>query len=526
MLQAAVYPLALLWQLPLTDNPYYQNPQIFEWIVAAIRETLRRQHSNGSFDAFSPYEQDMGTTLGVIHGLAEAFRLTSPSLSRVLVGLFLESLERACSFASPRAENHAFVSNHRALFAVAFLDAYDLLGEQKYLIAAEKTIDSILANQSPDGWYQEYEGADPGYESLGIFHLATYWKRTRSARVLASLRRSIDFYGYCVHPDGSIGGVYGSRHTRLYFPGGFEILANEIPLAEAVAQFMSSQLYRNNVVTPATSDSENLPPLLYTYLEAGISAEEASSNETSSPPCLTLSGTRTFSDSGITVTGTPQYYAVIHAGRGGICCIFDRRTTKLVYQDSGYLVRSGDKLWTSQLAGLGRWEQTGPEGEIACRTRLARVIHELNTPARFILLRMLNLTLFRNPSLGNRIRRFIVRRMITTKQPGPIQLQRSITLRTDEIIFNDRLDLDAPMPVQEVLLPRSFSAIHMGSSKYFHPSELEATLQASLENFTTALSSTRTAERGYRLFFPAASGPILFQKDLGEGREAEWRMMA
>ena len=83
-------------------------------------------------------------------------------------------------------------------------------------------------------WPLEYDGFDPGYETLGIQYLARYWEKTRDARVLASLRRAVAFFAHAVHPDGSVGGAYGSRHTRLYFPAGFEILAGEIPEAASV----------------------------------------------------------------------------------------------------------------------------------------------------------------------------------------------------------------------------------------------------------------------------------------------------
>src|SRR5690606_25490846 len=191
-----------------------------------------------------PNEQNPGPTLGVAHALAETARLVADDIAPARRTRLLDAIGRACDFALTREEDHGFVSNHWALFAVTFQTARELLGDARYGRRAEAMIDRIIEQQSPDGWYREYDGPDPGYESLGIFHLAVHWNRTRSQRVLDSLRRSVDAYAHFVHPDGSIGGVYGSRHTSLYFPGGFELLAAEVPMAAAVARFMAARLDR------------------------------------------------------------------------------------------------------------------------------------------------------------------------------------------------------------------------------------------------------------------------------------------
>jgi hypothetical protein len=499
MLQASLYPLALVWRVPFPKNPYYRSPRLLEWIADAIERTLHRQHTNGSFDAVSPNEQDAGPTLGVIHGLAEAFRLIRDELSEELRGCFCRSLRKACDFALTRSETHAFVSNHWAWFAVAFLDAHEMLGDEKYLRRAEELLDEVLRNQSPEGWYLEYEGADPGYESFGIFHLAVYWRRTGSPRLLDSLRRCVDFYAYCVHPDGSVGGVYGSRHTGLYFPAGFEILSEQIPMAAAVSRYMRQRLIRQNVLTPESSDAQNLAPAVYTWLEACLAPRRADI-DLPGLPCETLDGVKQFSFSGIIVGSSARYFAVLNARKGGVCRVFDKERETLAYEDAGYLVRAGGRTYTSQIIGFGRLDSSR-QGKVSVSATLAEALQKLPTPATFIILRLLNLTLFRNSRLGNLVRRVIVKRLILAKRPGPLRLQRTVEFDTDRIVFRDSLELTRSLTVKKVELPRSFTGIHMGSAKYFFLSDLRVTPSPSTGTMAGDLNRHRRSNCEFTLRF-------------------------
>jgi hypothetical protein len=485
-LHAAAYALALLWKHPFADNPYFGSPRLLEWIEASIDFRLRQQHANGAFDSFTPNEQDGGATLWAVHGILEACRVLGDSLNPELRARVVQMTARAVAFTSAYEENHGFVSNHRALYALALLDAHELLGDDGCLRRAETWIDSIIARQSPDGWYFEYEGPDPGYESLGIFHLALYWRRTHSRRLLESLGNAVEFFSWCVHPDGSAGGSYGSRHTALYFPGGFEILASELPVAGAVARFLRERIASGNVVTPAISDIENLPPLLFSYLEAALAAD--TTEAVPSLPCEAFTGTREFPASGIAVHATHAYYFIWNAAKGGVCRCFDKTTGTVCYEDAGYLVRAGGRNWTSQIAGMGKGS-----GWVA-NAGFAEYRQEQISPFRFLVLRILNLTLFRSPALGDRVRRVIVKRLILTKRPGALALCRRAEFGPDWIRLHDRLSLSGPMSVESVELPRSLLPIHMGSARYFHPSELKPLPPAATGQAAAQLNRGQAAE--------------------------------
>jgi hypothetical protein len=457
----------------------------------------------------------------MVYILTEVLRVLRPDLPAHIHADIRGVVQRACRFASRSTEDYAFIANHQALFALAFLNANELLGDAAYRQRAEEIIQKIISKQSPDGWYLEYEGPDPGYESLGIFYLATYWKRTGSKQVLESLRRSVEFYAHCVHPDGSVGGNYGSRHTSLYFPAGFEILASEISLASAISEFMQGLLTMQNVVTPAGADVQNLPSLAYTYLEACLITRTEHNGKLPLLPCQRLQGLQHFPDSDVTIAATSYYYAVLNLSTGGVCRVFDKHTSKVFYEDAGYLVLSGNRLWSSQLVGIGHRLNSNRPNHVACTTILAEVRQELPSPAKFLLLRLLNLTLFRNLAVGACLRRLIVRRLITTKRIGPLQFNRSVSFQRDSIHFRDTLRATRNLQVKEVALPRLFTAVHMGSAKYFHSSELETMAKVPVDHMASKLQKAGVATFEFTLRFSRSSGPEFVFLSNNEGGEIQ-----
>jgi hypothetical protein len=473
MAQIATYPLALLWRYPFPGNPYFRNAQLLSWIHGAVDYVCRQQRRNGSFDSVGPFTQDHGNSLFMTYLITEVHGLLGTSLDSGLERTVVRAARAACNFALRSSEDYAFISNHQALYALALHNAAQLVGEPRFLSRATLNIETIIRKQSDEGWYEEYGGPDPGYESLGIFYLATYWQRTQDPRLLESLRRSIEFFSHCVHPDGSVGGVYGSRHTSLYMPCGFELLASEVPAAAAVASFLRQRLARGNVLTPANCDPQNLGVLLYTYLE-GCFAPRAIESP-SRLPCESLQGMRRFSQSGLVVVGSTSYFAVANTSKGGVCRVFDKQHERIAYEDAGYVARLGGRRYTSQLAGLSRGHDSGDSTEVVSEGQFGEVRQELPTVPKWIVLRLLNLTLFRSLSSGAWVRRQILKRLILARRRGPLRFTRAIVFGTDEIRVRDHVTLAPGARVETIELARSFTGIHMGSAKYFHASELEST---------------------------------------------------
>lgn len=472
MLQTGLLPLAWLFGRQAEDNPYAGNEQLREWIAGGLECLLARQHGNGAFDTVGPYTQDHGVTLAMAYTVGSLLPAMDGALPSPLRDRALESVARACRFAVQSEEDYAFISNHQALFALAWQRAGRLLGDVALVARGEATVGAILGHQSADGWYREYGGPDPGYESLGILYLALYRQAQPDPALDASLTRALAFHAHCVHPDGSVGGGYGSRHTSLWYPGGFELLAGDFPMARSTARFLRERLALGNIVTPATVDPHNLPSLLSGYLVAADASLPAVEEACPALPCQGEAPLRLFNDSGLAVAATPHYFAVTNLSKGGVLAVFDRERARLLHEDAGYVLQASGADWTSALLGAGhRFVRTGDDG-VEVSATFGRARREVLTPLKFLLLRILNLTVFRSRRLGALVRRMIIARLVTGRIEGPFRLRRRIVFTPEQVVVDDEIVADVREGVTSVVRPRSFTAVHMGSARYFHPREL------------------------------------------------------
>jgi len=507
MWQASMMPLATLFRTPHPSNPFGGQPRLAEWLAAAMSHTLDRQHRNGAFDSVAPFSQDHGVTLAMVLSLCTTAELLGEALPAPLRARTLEGVARACRFAEASSEDYAFISNHQALFALAWQRAARATGEARLLGHADAVIAQILAHQSPDGWFVEYGGPDPGYESFGLTYLAQAEAERPNPTLREAIGRSVAFLAHAVHPDGSIGGGYGSRNTAQYAPGGLEILAPRLPLAAAIADFVGGRLADGNVVTPARCDDDNLPLLTWSYAVAASHARPRTTAVTPLP-CERVDLTRFFEDSRVIVASTQHYYAVANLAKGGVVRVFDRARGSLSYEDGGYLLGASGREWSSQLPGEAPSVASDSAGSWTVAARLGAVKRTRLTPAKFLLLRCLNLTVFRSVRLGAIVRRMIIAKLITGREPGRWTLRRTIVLAADRVILRDEVVPAGATRVAWVSLERDLLPRHMGSAKYFHAHELATGSLPALDGWAEALSAGRPASLAQEIEFGERGGPF------------------
>lgn len=164
---------------------------------------------------------------------------------------------------------------------------------------------------------------------------------------------------------------------------------------------------------------------------------------------------------------------------GGSVVLYDRDKEgawRLSFEDAGYLLdlpRRG--RWLVRRAGAGRLIEVS-DNRIVIAVEFHRSLHDDMTPARMVLLRILNLTLLRFQVIGDLFRKLIVRRLISGFSTLPLRLKREIDLAGARIVITDRIEAD-PEIVREIRAARLFrcrrmTGNHMASSRYFQLQEL------------------------------------------------------
>ena len=468
--QEGVCTLAYLWTTPLADNPFYQAPHVRHWLQAGLRFWQRLQYRNGSFDEAYPFEHSLAATAftSFYIGLAVWRIRESWPEHRAVV----PALARAGDWLCRNDERHGVLSNHLAAAAAALYGIFRLTGEARFERRCWHFVQRIYDHQSAEGWYEEYGGADPGYQTHGTFYLAWLWHHTRDAMLQASLERSVVFLKHFIHPNGTLGGEYGSRNTEFYFPAGFEILAAAIPDAARIAHFMRPWVTAHTMAGLWTMDLYNMFPMLNNYLLATDYAAPSSAAPEAALPCHTC-GEWCFADAGLLVQSTPTLYMVVSLAKGGVLKVYDKRRGALAVSDCGYWARlgTGSIVSSQMLHRQPHWQRV--DDTLTIETHFVPLNQRLPTSWLFLLFRLFSLTCGRVPQFAAWLKDRLVHILVRPRPAVPLRLRRQVHLHTDTVTLTDEITITGTVRVAALKHGHKFAAIHMGSSRYFQAQELE-----------------------------------------------------
>lgn len=490
--QRHVYPLAMLAQDPASR--LYKRADVLDAIQSGLRFAISIQHRNGSFDQAFPFEQSWGATAFLLQPLLAAFELVRADLGGDAAHIAMR-LSASAEFLRNRRERHGTITNHLAGGAHALYEAARVLKDARARDAADALVADIVASQSPEGWFPEYGGADPGYQTLCLHYLAEILRVAPEPALAAAIGRGLEFVQWFVHPNGTLGGVYGSRRTRVAYPGGFALLAGDFPIAAAIAAALASAAADEAGVTVQTVDAGNLAPLL-TSLVRSLTAPPGN-GAAAVLPRDRESASVDFADAGLHVRSTPRYYAIVGSGNGGTLTAFDRSTGARLTEDGGYTGLLDDgRVVTSQVTAKHLVTAT-PES-VTVEAVFAEMPRRVPTPAQFLILRILNLTVMRSLAIGNAIKRALVARLIAPQARVPISVDRQFTFG-DRIDVRDRFRNDTGLAIRRMRGGVPLCSVHMASAGYYEGASLSMPADTPVEIDAAVLTRARTLERSARL---------------------------
>lgn len=462
--QRNAYPLA--WLLAHPDPRFEGKADILtEAVQAALRYSSRIQHRDGSFDQAFPHEHSFGATAFLLHSLLESFRAVRESSSAEFLGTLENCLRRAADFLCRHGEQHGRITNHIAGAALSLRTAANTFDDPRYRKRSDELIEQMMASQSAEGWFPEYGGSDPGYQTLCLYYLAKIYHLQPDSQLKTRLERAVEFLSWFAHPDGTFGGEYGSRRTAIFYPGGLALLAREIPMAGSLFRFMMDSIAEGRTVTLNDVDTANIAPVLENYLTV-LDVGAIDQTEGNPPlPCQTDAAKRDFPEAGIYVRGTARYYALFGASNGGVLKVFDRREKKAIWNDCGYVGQtSAGEYITTQVTDLDRPCRL-TKNDISLETAFYSLPRSSPTPGSFVLLRLMNLTVMRSIRLGNYIKKLLVSLLMTAKRASPLKLTRTVEFGVETIHVTDRIT--GRIQLRWLECGRPFVAIHMASARYF-----------------------------------------------------------
>ena len=88
---------------------------------------------------------------------------------------------------------------------------------------------------------------------------------------------------------------------------------------------------------------------------------------------------------------------------------------------------------------------------------------QIPSPTKFLFLRLLNLTFMKNISIGNLIKKLLVKMLIINRKKIPLKLKRELIFKNNEIKIIDIITKNNGYNIIKLSFGSPFNSIHMAS---------------------------------------------------------------
>lgn len=456
----------------MPSNPYYQNSKILDWSLAAMDYWTQIQHRDGSFDEFYPNERGWaGPTGFLVYVMCDSIRQLGDAIPADLRERLLKTIHRAGLFLSGTDES-GVLANHHAMAILPMYEAYLLVNDERIKKAFDLKLNEFFSYCHEEGWCLEYDGADPGYLSATISFMSKLRKHYEDERFLPFLKRWVEFSSYFVYPNGHYSGTAGSRQTLHFYPHGYELLVNEIPLAASIADRMLEGLRDGALVPPEIQNERymvyRIPELMLSYIDYGERPVEK-------PPLpyQRENERKWFPGAKIFAQQKHGGYTVINAAKGGVVKHFSVSQQKLFVNNCGVIgqLESG-AVFTSQWIDENHLIQLD-DNMLAIKGRCHKAPTKIFTPWKFILFRVVMLLTGWNAWTAYHLKGLIRKILMLGAKPSPVRFERLIKMDERNLSIRTTVQLEPGAKLKGLQVGDEFPARYVPQSRYFQPQELD-----------------------------------------------------
>jgi hypothetical protein len=471
-MQQCVLALAVLHESPFPGNGLAGQRAVLDWIQAAVAFWARTRNGDGSVNEWYAHERSFCATAFTAYAMSETLLLLGTAAEASWQRDMCTRLEDTTAWLM--AQRNLLVANQMAASLVAINNMYRLTHSATYTAAYATRKAELLAMQHAEGWFTEYEGADLGYSLLTVDLLAHLWHTTHDQDIAAALERLLAFLGYFVHPDGTVGGEYGSRATTHCFPYGLELLAAAgWPQARWMLVHIRQAIEQGRVPSPLTVDDTYAA---YFYLNSFCQAACAS-QPLCAPEHAETMRNRFFPGAGLLVRENAAYYAVVSTRLAGVWRAYDH--THGLAGDSGYVAVTvrGQRLSSQRLESDTACTVQGveaPRCTLEIETRFGTVDTSLPLVKHIVAFKLFTRWLLRLPWLALLFSRLLKQRKILGVQAAGLHLRRVFRFDTQSLRVEDTLRLVPPLTLQSLHKTCAGTVVHSPSSQMYSVAALHS----------------------------------------------------
>ncbi len=473
--QYAILPLALVYQEPFFDNPYYRHPKVANWLMAAMSYVARIQHGDGSFDEFYPNERGWaGPTGFLLHAMVQGWKAVFPLLGVREKERISTCMLRAARFLASNDEI-GVLANHHAMALLPIAQTMELFQADHLEGLYEERKKVFLETCHDEGWCLEYDGVDPGYLSATVTFLARLNQARPDPVLMDVAKKAAEFTKYFVYPDGHYGGTLGSRETFHFYSHGYELLGKENPMALAQADFMLRSFGKQRSVIPGLQSDRYFVYRIPEFLFSAMDAAPRPDNLPLLPWQTPGPGQFLFQESGIWGGRRGNYYAIANLARGGVFKCFrlqDGGGVPLASDCSMSGVFEDGSVFTTAWCDPERtFSAQGVEATVRARGLLLHT--QTFDPLKMSVFRAGMAALGWHQKSAYHLKGLIRKILMLRSTTVPVQLHRTLKLSPEGLIVNDRVIVPKGTQLTRLILGEELPVRYVPQSRYFQPMELE-----------------------------------------------------
>jgi len=460
MNQEFVLPLALAYKYNMPHNRYRGAERLRELAMAGIEYARVSSYPNGTTDDYFPFERAMGALVFSLYAMTESCLELDDCPDR-----FLDFFAKRGDWLLKHNETGK-LANHQAFAALALYNVYLLTKDEKYRRGSDRFRDLTMSWRNPEGWFQEYEGADQGYHSCTIAFFAKLWQKSGDESLFKPLVEAAEFAHWFMHPDGSYAGEYGSRNTYHFYPHGFEVLA---PFSRHAAEIADSFLHRAAPMRKRYFNDDDRMAAHYVYDWMHAWRDHWDGDRPGPVELPNGVETRWFPNAKVFVIRTPAYHAVVNASKGGAWKAVSRDGA--FAGDTGVIGEMDDKtVVVTHLVAKNKVkvDQDARELDIAGVFQHRKQL--LPTPFKQVLFRLFLLTAGRFNA--NFVRSALQKVLIVQKHPLKTKFRRRFKFHAGWLEAEDHVTLAKGERMRRLSAGTDATSIYVANSNTFQESVL------------------------------------------------------
>ena len=431
---------------------FTEREQLVRFARAALAHWSAIQHRDGSFDEWYRNERSYCATAFTAAGAAQCLLLLGSAVPDDERDTAFMALERAARWLSKRF--HPTVMNQNLAAALALWCVARLTNVNAWRTAAEAHYGRLKKQQSAEGWFPEYGGADLGYSTLALDLLASahrygFFGAEEMATPLARFVLCNVAQNFCLP------GRLGSRGTSHCFAFGAEYFASSNDASAQLARGFRNAHRERRLQRPESVDDRYFAYFYFPQFALAASVEGTSLSPSAPPPLQSAN----FDDAGLRITRANG--ASVHTSRrlGGAVAIAGRERN--LFYHLGYSVRGRNgrryatAIWSDDTASERADEYNAHFREVVDKKPLVRW-----GPFFSVFTRLLAI-----PGLASLFSTAIKARMIRGRKRFGGQLTRRLTIREGFVEICDTIVIDRPDEIVS-LSTQTEIGIHSPSARF------------------------------------------------------------